>query len=72
MGYRDRPRGPSFARVFGTFSIAAAIALVVLIAAAPANAQSTPTAEQPIDEPSSLHAVIKRDGSLAKPDRLLA
>jgi hypothetical protein len=32
-----------------------------LIAASPADAQTTPTAGQPIDDPSGLHAVIKCD-----------
>jgi acyl-homoserine-lactone acylase len=49
MGYRDRPKGPSFARVLAAVSITAAVAIVVLTAATPASAAP------------AYHAEIKRD-----------
>jgi acyl-homoserine-lactone acylase len=60
MGYGSRPRGPSFARVLGAVSITAAIAIVLLIANAPAASAATtlnsgPAAADP------LHATITRD-----------
>ena len=50
MGYLDRPRGPSFARVLGGLSIAMAVVIIVLTAASPGAAT---TGEQPPAERQS-------------------
>src|SRR5690242_10859333 len=59
MGIRSGPRGPSFARTFGTAAIGVAIVIVVAIAASPANAATTVTAAGTDTGP--LQATIKRD-----------
>ena len=43
MGYGTRPRGPSFARVFGIASVSAALAIIVVVLSAP-SASAAPTA----------------------------
>jgi hypothetical protein len=58
MGYGSRPRGPSFARIFGTASVAVAVAIIVMVLSAPSAGAATRPQPSAPDKWGELRAKI--------------